>query len=115
MAGSTDQNGDSYLTRPFRRIAYPGLWSCARGSGGESYQNTEKSTRVQSIYITATRSLGLKSRISGKDATTVAREALKRRPIPLLPSEGVEQPPSALVPSEGLEQERKTPRVRKHS
>src|ERR1700738_1844525 len=46
MAGSTDQNGDSYLTRPFRRIAYPGLWSCARGSGGESYQNTQRSTRA---------------------------------------------------------------------
>jgi hypothetical protein len=55
----------------------------------------------------------VKSRISGKDATYVAREALKRRPIPLLASEGVEQPPGALVPSEGLEQERKTPpRVR---
>jgi hypothetical protein len=44
-----------------------------------------------------------KSRISGKDATYVAREALKRRPIPLLASEGVEQPPGALVPSDGLE------------
>src|ERR1700738_3546707 len=58
----------------------------------------------------------VKSRISGKDATTIAREALKRRPIPLLASEGVEQPPGALVPSDGLEQERKTPpRVRKPS
>ena len=58
----------------------------------------------------------MKSRISGKDATTIAREALKRRPIPLLASEGVEQPPGALVPSDGLEQERKTPpRARKPS
>jgi hypothetical protein len=58
----------------------------------------------------------VKSRISGKDATTIARKALKRRPIPLLASEGVEQPPGALVPSDGLEQERKTPpRVRKPS
>src|SRR6202048_837266 len=58
----------------------------------------------------------VKSRISGKDATTIAREALKRRPIPLLAAEGVEQPPGALVPSDGLEQERKTPpRVRKPS
>jgi hypothetical protein len=38
-----------------------------------------------------------KSRISGKDATYVAREALKRRPIPLLASEGVEQPPQTDV------------------
>src|SRR3984893_17509109 len=45
----------------------------------------------------------VKSRISGKDATTIAREALKRRPIPLLATHGVEQPPGALVPSDGLE------------
>jgi hypothetical protein len=58
----------------------------------------------------------VKSRISGKDAATIAREALKRRPIPLLASEGVEQPPGALVPSEGLEQGRQAPpRVRKPS
>ena len=58
----------------------------------------------------------MKSRISGKDADTVAREALKRRPMPLLASEGVEQPPGALVPSEGLEQGRQAPpRVRKPS
>ena len=56
-----------------------------------------------------------KSRISGKDATYVAREALKRRPIPLLASEGVEQPPGALVPSGGLEGRQAPPRVRKPS
>jgi hypothetical protein len=58
----------------------------------------------------------VKSRISGKDADTVAREALKRRPIPLLAPEGVQEPPGTLVPSDGLEQERKAPpRVRKPS
>ena len=58
----------------------------------------------------------MKSRISGKDAATIAREALKRRPIPLLASEGLERPPGALVPSEGLEQGRQAPpRVRKPS
>ena len=51
----------------------------------------------------------MKSRISGKDATYVAREALKRRPIRLMAPEGVEEPPSALVPSEGSEQARKAP------
>src|ERR1700738_2977690 len=57
----------------------------------------------------------VKSRISGKDATYGAREALKRRPIPLLASEGVEQPPGALVPSGGLEGRQAPPRVRKPS
>ena len=58
----------------------------------------------------------MKSRISGKDADTVAREALKRRPIPLLAPEGVQEPPGTLVPSDGLEQERQAPpRVRKPS
>jgi hypothetical protein len=57
----------------------------------------------------------VKSRISGKDADTVARHALKRHPIRLAP-EGVQEPPVALVPSDGLEQERKAPpRVRKPS
>ena len=51
----------------------------------------------------------MKSRISGKDATYVAREALKRRPIRLMAPEGVEEPPSALVPSEGSEQAREAP------
>jgi hypothetical protein len=58
----------------------------------------------------------VKSRISGKDADTVARHALKRHPIRLLAPEGVQEPPGALVPSDGLEQERKAPpRVRKPS
>ena len=58
----------------------------------------------------------MKSRISGKDADTVARHALKRRPIRLLAPEGVQEPPGALVPSDGFEQERKAPpRVRKPS
>jgi hypothetical protein len=58
----------------------------------------------------------VKSRISGKDADTVARHALKRRPIRLLAPEGVQEPPGALVPSDGFEQERKAPpRVRKPS
>jgi hypothetical protein len=57
-----------------------------------------------------------KSRISGKDATYVAREALKRRPIRLMAPEGVEEPPGALVPSDGLEQgQQAPPRVRKPS
>jgi hypothetical protein len=57
-----------------------------------------------------------KSRISGKDATYVAREALKRRPIRLMAPEGVEEPPGALVPSDGLEQGQQAPtRVRKPS
>ena len=58
----------------------------------------------------------VKSRISGKDADTVARHALKRHPIRLLAPEGVQESPGALVPSDGLEQERKAPpRVRKPS
>ena len=32
----------AYLTRPFRRIAYPGLWSCARGSGGRTAWSTRQ-------------------------------------------------------------------------
>jgi hypothetical protein len=51
----------------------------------------------------------VKSRISGKDSTYVAREALKRRPIRLMAPEGVEEPPNALVPSEGSEQAREAP------
>jgi hypothetical protein len=51
----------------------------------------------------------VKSGISGKDATYVAREALKRRPIRLMAPEGVEEPPNALVPSEGSEQAREAP------
>ena len=51
----------------------------------------------------------MKSRISGKDATYVAREALKRRPIRLMAPEGVEEPPSALVPFEDSEQAREAP------
>jgi hypothetical protein len=45
----------------------------------------------------------VKSRISGKEATYVEREALKRRPIRLMAPEGVEEPSSALVPSKGSE------------
>jgi hypothetical protein len=51
----------------------------------------------------------VKSRISGKDADTVARHALKRLPIRLLAPEGVQEPPDALVASDGPEQERKAP------
>jgi len=51
----------------------------------------------------------VKSRISGKDATYVARESDKRRPIRLLAPEGVEEPLGALVPSEGSEQGREAP------
>jgi len=51
----------------------------------------------------------VKSRISGKDATYVARESDKRRPIRLLAPEGVEEPLGAVVPSEGAEQVRNAP------
>src|SRR5260370_26044341 len=58
----------------------------------------------------------LKSRISGKTATYVALEALKRRPIRLLAPDGAKEPPGALVPSGGPDKERKPPpRVRKPS
>jgi hypothetical protein len=54
-----------------------------------------------------------KSRIPGKEATYVAREALERRPIRLVPSEGVQEPPSAIVaPAHGR---KAPPRVRKPS
>jgi hypothetical protein len=57
-----------------------------------------------------------KSRISGKDATAIARTALKRRPIQLQASDGAQEPAVALVPSGGADQERKAPpRVRKPS
>ena len=51
----------------------------------------------------------MKSRISGKDATYVARESDKRRPIRLMAPEGGEEPLGALVPSEGSEQAREAP------
>ena len=58
----------------------------------------------------------MKSRISGKDATYIAREALKRGPIPLKSPTEDQQPSSALVPISGADQERKAPaRVRKPS
>jgi hypothetical protein len=58
----------------------------------------------------------VKSRISGKTATYVALEALKRRPIRLLAPDGAQEPPGALVPSGGPDKERKAPpRVRKPS
>ena len=51
----------------------------------------------------------MKSLISGKDAAYVARESLKRRPIKLLPPEGVEDTSAAPVPSDAAEQARKAP------
>ena len=58
----------------------------------------------------------MKARISGTDADTVARQALKRHPIRLAAPEGAQEPPGALVPSAGPEPERKAPpRVRKPS
>jgi hypothetical protein len=58
-----------------------------------------------------------KSRISGKDATAIAQEALKRPPIQLLASaDGAQESPGALVPSGGPDQARTAPpRVRKPS
>jgi hypothetical protein len=54
-----------------------------------------------------------KSRIPGKEATYVAREALKRRPIGLVPSDGVQESQGALVaPAQGR---KAPPRVRKPS
>jgi hypothetical protein len=54
-----------------------------------------------------------KSRIGGKEATYVAREALDRRPIRMAPSDGVQDPPGALVaPAQGR---KAPPRVRKPS
>jgi stress-induced morphogen len=58
----------------------------------------------------------VKSRISGKTATDVALEALKRRPIRLLAPDEAQEPPGTLVPSGGADKERKAPpRVRKPS
>jgi hypothetical protein len=58
----------------------------------------------------------VKSRISGKTATYVALEALKRHPIRLLAPDEAQEPPVALVPSGGPDKERKAPpRVRKPS
>jgi stress-induced morphogen len=58
----------------------------------------------------------VKSRISGKTATYVALEALKRRPIRLLAPDEAQEPPVALVPSGGPDKERKAPpRLRKPS
>jgi hypothetical protein len=51
----------------------------------------------------------VKSRISAKEATYVARESLKRRAIRLLAPEGGEQPPGTLVPSELSEDARQAP------
>jgi hypothetical protein len=56
------------------------------------------------------------SRIGGKEAANVALEALKRRPIQLLPADGAQESPDALLPSGGSDQDRTAPpRVRKPS
>jgi hypothetical protein len=51
----------------------------------------------------------VKSQISWKDTAYLARESLKRRPIKLLPPEGVEDTSAAPVPSDAAEQARKAP------
>ena len=54
-----------------------------------------------------------KSRIPGKEATYVAREALNRGPIRLVPPNGVQEPPGALC--EPAQARKAPPRVRKPS
>src|SRR4029077_5690995 len=83
-------------TRGSERNGFPSRFGLLRPRGGAA--DTIERTRCI-----------VKSRISGKDATYVARESDKRRPIRLLAPEGVEEPLGAFVPSEGAEQVRNAP------